>query len=394
MGDQRQTGQKGASGLFSGLKEHGRKTLARNLQALKDLQDFSTVNMRDWPEDLSDLSNKELKALRGGLHLEAEIAAALDRKAQRERKYGKYTKQAETPEQKAQLLEQTLNLMESLLSDPAAVLRVPVQDKIDKRSLKQLRNHYTNQIAGQSPGINVSSGVAATQSLIGNSIVAARRSGLSTSIEIGVPASYVERPLNTFSDQELAVFRCASILRAHNRYTEIQYNKILMALAWGGGQGFVDPGGESKYSGVVQEIATKLLSSAFPDTIHACNRWLGEYQAFIQDEDSDVTQALKQVLSVGQAWGAVSDLPQHRLRVHNYGDLALGQLDNVVLGFNGNESLVTFGPPGRGKSQAHALLNLLTYPGPMVVLDFKGELFEASAGYRQKEMARGSSSFH
>ncbi|MEL7113314.1 MAG: type IV secretory system conjugative DNA transfer family protein, partial [Pseudomonadota bacterium] len=66
------------------------------------------------------------------------------------------------------------------------------------------------------------------------------------------------------------------------------------------------------------------------------------------------------------------------------GDLVLGVFETgEALAFNGNESLVTFGPPGRGKSQAHALLNLLNYPGPMIALDLKGELFRDSAGYRQ-----------
>ena len=97
-----------------------------------------------------------------------------------------------------------------------------------------------------------------------------------------------------------------------------------------------------------------------------------------------MADALRDAFTKGQRWGEGSDLPQHRLRSYEAGDLALGQLeDGPVLGFNGNESLVTFGPPGRGKTQAHALLNLLNVPHPMVVLDLKGELFEASAGWRQ-----------
>lgn len=43
-------------------------------------------------------------------------------------------------------------------------------------------------------------------------------------------------------------------------------------------------------------------------------------------------------------------------------------------------------PPGSGKSQAVAIPNLLTLPQSCVVLDIKGELFEITAGYRQKKL--------
>lgn len=49
-----------------------------------------------------------------------------------------------------------------------------------------------------------------------------------------------------------------------------------------------------------------------------------------------------------------------------------------------NESLVTIGGSGSGKSQAQVITNLLTYPGSAFILDVKGELWEKTAGYRQK----------
>lgn len=49
-----------------------------------------------------------------------------------------------------------------------------------------------------------------------------------------------------------------------------------------------------------------------------------------------------------------------------------------------NESLVTIGGSGSGKSQAHVITNLLNYSGSAFIFDVKGELWEKTAGYRQK----------
>lgn len=51
-----------------------------------------------------------------------------------------------------------------------------------------------------------------------------------------------------------------------------------------------------------------------------------------------------------------------------------------------NESLITIGGSGTGKSQAHVITNLLAYPGSAFILDVKGELWEKTAGYRQKHV--------
>ncbi len=69
--------------------------------------------------------------------------------------------------------------------------------------------------------------------------------------------------------------------------------------------------------------------------------------------------------------------------------LRLGKLDNGRGGggevyFDGHESLITIGGPGSGKSQAHVMTNLLRSPGSAIVLDVKGELWEKTAGYREK----------
>lgn len=65
-------------------------------------------------------------------------------------------------------------------------------------------------------------------------------------------------------------------------------------------------------------------------------------------------------------------------------DLTLGQFENSGREYlyDGNESLLTVARPGRGKSQAFVIRNLLRLKAPAVVLDVKPELYAVTAGWR------------
>lgn len=52
--------------------------------------------------------------------------------------------------------------------------------------------------------------------------------------------------------------------------------------------------------------------------------------------------------------------------------------------YSDDESLITIARPGRGKSQALVVRNLLALQGPAIVLDVKPELFEMTAGWRDR----------
>jgi type IV secretion system protein VirD4 len=51
--------------------------------------------------------------------------------------------------------------------------------------------------------------------------------------------------------------------------------------------------------------------------------------------------------------------------------------------FDGEGALITVAPPGSGKTQCHVLPNLLTWTGPAVVLDIKGEIYAATSAWRR-----------
>jgi type IV secretion system protein VirD4 len=63
----------------------------------------------------------------------------------------------------------------------------------------------------------------------------------------------------------------------------------------------------------------------------------------------------------------------------------LGDMENgQPYRYGGDGSLLTIGRPGSGKSQCHAMTNLLSWPGSALVLDVKDELFETTSLARSK----------
>jgi type IV secretion system protein VirD4 len=54
--------------------------------------------------------------------------------------------------------------------------------------------------------------------------------------------------------------------------------------------------------------------------------------------------------------------------------------------FDGDGSLITVAPPGAGKTQSQVFPNLLTWKGPAVVLDVKGEIYEQTSKWRRENV--------
>ena len=58
----------------------------------------------------------------------------------------------------------------------------------------------------------------------------------------------------------------------------------------------------------------------------------------------------------------------------------------VQLRYSGEGSIITIAPPGSGKTQCNVFPNLLNWPGPAVVLDVKGEIYDGTSGWRSRNV--------
>lgn len=129
-------------------------------------------------------------------------------------------------------------------------------------------------------------------------------------------------------------------------------------------------------------VIVKLGLPTYEQRLAAATAQLSAYRANSEGLSRLVSESLNQ----GARWLDAADVPTSRLfsfaptaSALNIGDLGHGR----PLYFNGNESLITFGGPGSGKTQGQVIPNLLAYPGSAFVLDVKGELFEATAQARK-----------
>src|ERR1035441_9924097 len=57
-----------------------------------------------------------------------------------------------------------------------------------------------------------------------------------------------------------------------------------------------------------------------------------------------------------------------------------------MLSYSGDGSMITIAPPGSGKTQCNVFPNLLQWPGPAVVLDVKGEIYDKTSRWRSENI--------
>lgn len=114
-----------------------------------------------------------------------------------------------------------------------------------------------------------------------------------------------------------------------------------------------------------------------------------EVMLFQKRYGTPVSHATPQLMNSGARWMTDADLVTSTVftDANSPSALLLGTLKGSgrPVFYPHNESLVTIGGSGSGKSAAHVITNLLHYPGSAFVLDVKGELWDKTAGYRSKK---------
>ncbi len=113
---------------------------------------------------------------------------------------------------------------------------------------------------------------------------------------------------------------------------------------------------------------------------------LATIQKLAMDHPSDdLYRDLQRRFVDGVYWLTKGEIKRSAFAPSNspYG-LTFGLLDgtDTELVYSGDGSVMTIAPPGSGKTQCNVLPNLLRWPGPAVVLDVKGELFDQTSRWR------------
>lgn len=185
----------------------------------------------------------------------------------------------------------------------------------------------------------------------------------------------VERPIAALDPKEVSALRASALMYVHSGNRK-QFELDKLTIAWANGQGHHGQGGANGW------IATERLNRFLPDLNSVVKLRLGEVKTVLAgDPGADLFQDLAPAFNEGQSWADRIGSP---FVAHISGQtLEVGRLNREPIGFGGNESLLTIGGPGSGKTQGQVIPNVLHYRGPVIVLDVKGEVFDATAGHRQ-----------
>lgn len=211
-------------------------------------------------------------------------------------------------------------------------------------------------------------------------------------IEQAFAQASFQRTLQTMTDAERATLRLAEMLFALGELTPTERWKIRVPIVWNQGQCLIT-GAEAftsadRFDAFRDGIST-LFRGHLGETRSATER-LQEALRKALLPGSKVSSAdrtvLERYLFSGARWltpeaGATLLSP---ILPPRPSALCLGIIQGTgkELLFDRSESLITIGPPGTGKSQT-LMRNLLTMDGGALVIDLKGELYDATAEWRR-----------
>lgn len=196
----------------------------------------------------------------------------------------------------------------------------------------------------------------------------------------------IERQVVSLVDRERLLLRGLAAMLADGGLPVGEWIAFFALLVWGDGAGRLIAGGRpDKHLADAEGIFKTLVRIGLPTHVQNLARAAARLSAH-KSKTQALARTIADCVSEGARWLDAGDVASSRIyalepdrTALRIGDLGPG----MPLYFRGNESLITFGGPGSGKTQAQVIPNLLANPGSAFVLDVKGELYAATAEVRR-----------
>lgn len=232
-------------------------------------------------------------------------------------------------------------------------------------------------------------------SMLGNMVTGVQQ-GVITA-KIGSIASLMDdilvaRPVAGFSEPEKRLLQ--GLIHAYRLgdLKEEAFEEFWFGFAWSAERGGAGLAYEPKPDGSQPKYAAEAIECV---RWYLHNRFFADYDQFLakvkqhvvagaQVGSDELKRKLHNLLDQGNRWLADDELDQTMFNTMPERGLLLGGLGEKLITFEGAPSVLTIAPPGSGKTQAQVIPSLLFYQGSVVVLDVKGEIFEATAGKRSQ----------
>lgn len=333
------------------------------------------------PDDLEDFTLDELAALRSGeAYQEAEAAVAR-------------AKQLDA-------LEKKMPAIEALFSDESQILTFTSKEylqqypKLEKHTQSRV-NDFIRQHTGGT-GIDTRNAVAAGVSIVSTGVSAYTAESARGGMHAGMNTLEYSRALTDIRGGERAILQSYYLLEAYGEIRSSELFALQAAIIFNDGTHMVvsAPGSnpENKHVSNGQHFAREAIAGHIGSCTSTLQHAIARLRSLEHTDDPAIAQLVKESFETGNSWATASDIQKsdvYKPYVEGTADLLLGWYeDEIPVGFGGYESLITIARPGTGKTQSQVIPNLLTYPGSVIALDVKGELYDATAATRAEKFGK------
>ncbi|MEQ1794117.1 MAG: type IV secretory system conjugative DNA transfer family protein [Nitrospira sp.] len=204
----------------------------------------------------------------------------------------------------------------------------------------------------------------------------------------------ISRGLAAMDPRDREFLRTAYLLFNANLISGPAFEYYRFAFISGNGKASID---SWTYSNELREkgVANGLTAVRFYQDLidasvdSAVNALLGVLEKLGQAGNvSAVVKEIQGRLHGGGAWLAPEEVPSTLFCSNGAYAVRLGLLEGsqTPLAYGGEGSLITIAPPGSGKTQCFVLPTMLSWSGPAVVLDVKGEIYAATSKWRAQNI--------
>ena len=204
----------------------------------------------------------------------------------------------------------------------------------------------------------------------------------------------VSRSLSAMEPREREMLRIAYHLYNDGILEEPQWQYYRTAFIFGDGKGSVDEWDvfltKELLSGVKSGADAVRLFCGYADaTVEgAVNALFGVLEQIPKEQLPKAVQKVQKRIHGGDTWLDEDEVGDTPFTSDSVPGALLGDLPESgrMIRYAGEGSMITVAPPGSGKTQCHVFPTLLSWPGPAVILDVKGEIYEGTSKWRAENV--------
>jgi type IV secretion system protein VirD4 len=206
----------------------------------------------------------------------------------------------------------------------------------------------------------------------------------------------LNRNLASMEAKERAFLKIAFHLLNEGKIEAIDYRNYLLAFVHGGGKAVITTHKaytHKQYSGIKDPASlVQYVVDNWKATVDsAINSILTRISALEYDNtiSSSLKKAIKDIHGGGSgSWLTEEEIGNSIFKNQNEYSLSLGvsEESGKTVYYSGEGSLISIAPPGAGKTQCFVIPNMANWRGAALVLDIKGEIYNATHEWRAKNM--------